>query len=484
MKVLVTGANGYIGTRLLHVLAARQLHVIALCRSKSRIHLPKHHCEKIEVIEGDLLKPETLSDIPQDIDAAYYLVHSMSTKTESFYNLEAKQAHNFIKALSSTSVKQIIYLGSLVCGEDLSQHVRSRLNVETIFKESKIPYTLLRAGIIVGSGSASFEIIRYLGERLPFMVAPKWVKNLSQPIGIADVIFYLSNVLLHPKCLNETFDIGGASILSFKDMILRYCEFRGLKRTIVCLPFISLNPSYWWIYLITPVNKYLARALVSSLRSEFLCYDHRIQQIFKHHPMSYEEAIRIAFQRFEQDAVLSTWKDPLVQNRLNSDLSEYLDVPKHGCNYEQVIVPFNCGRERLIEVLWSIGGNRGWFYMDWAWKIRGFFDKLFGGIGLRRGRVHQKDLRRGDPLDFWRVIVADKERGHLLLYAEMKLPGEAWLDFKVLSKDKKEFLQMTATFRPKGILGRLYWWSLFVFHLFIFNGMAKSIVSLAEKKNT
>jgi uncharacterized protein YbjT (DUF2867 family) len=480
MKVLITGANGYIGARLLRVLAAKHLNVVALVRSKKRLHLSPSIQDRVEVIEGDLLDPSTLKYLPHDIDAAYYLVHSMSTKTESFYSLEERQVTNFLNAVKHTSLRQIIYLGSLVSGKHLSEHVMSRLNVEKKIKESQIPYTILRAGIIVGSGSASFEIIRYLGERLPFMVAPKWVKNLSQPIGIADVIFYLTNVLFHTKCQSETFDIGGSSILSFKDMILRYCEFRGLKRTIWCLPIISLKPSYLWIYLVTPVNRYLARALVSSLRSEFLCHDFRIQKIFKHHPMTYEEAIRIAFQRFEQDAVLSTWKDPLVQNRLHSDLSEYMDVPIHGCNYKQVKVPITTSKKAVLDVLWQIGGSQGWYYMDWAWKLRGVLDKIWGGIGLRRGRVHQKELRRGDPLDFWRVIVADKELGHLLLYAEMKLPGEAWLDFKIIPDGEKESLLMTATFRPRGVMGRLYWWSLFVVHLFIFNGMANAIVAKSK----
>ncbi|GAB4226254.1 MAG: SDR family oxidoreductase [Chlamydiales bacterium] len=473
MKVLVTGANGYIGNRLIPVLIHEGHKVVALVRNPSRLHLPEKIEKQVEIVVGDFLKPESLDCIPEDVEATYYLAHSMKQVLKNFDQMEIHCAANFLQAMEKTQCRQIIYLSGLVSQKKLSKHLASRLRVEQKLKESTIPVTVLRAGIIIGSGSASFEIIRDLVEKLPVMVAPKWVKNRCQPISIFDVLIYLKGVLGNPKCLNKTFDIGGPDILTYKQMLYELANIRSLKRWIITVPVLTPRLSSYWLYFVTSTSYYLARSLVESLKTEAICRDHTIQHIIPHECMTYKKAIQRAFDKIEQNEVASSWKDAFSESDLPPEFPEGLEVPKYGCVNAIVTIPFEKDREDVIRNVWSIGGNTGWYAYNWAWNLRGFLDQIIGGVGLRRGRRDPVNLRSGDALDFWRVVVADREAGRLILFAEMKLPGEAWLEFNI----NEHQLTQTATFRPKGILGRMYWYSLYPLHKLIFFRMAYNIVT-------
>lgn len=476
MKILLTGANGYIGARLLPRLLEDGHEVYALVRSRSRIEIPKKFQSQFHIIEGDLLNPSSLLQIPSDIEAAYYLVHSMSYSAK-FSELEATSAKNFIARLDNTQAKQIIYLSGLSNEAHLSRHLSSRKKVGEILQLGKVPVTILMAGIIIGSGSASFEIIRDLVEKLPVMIAPKWLNQLTQPIAVRDVLAYLTLVLNHPACLGQSFEIGGPDVMSYKDLLLNFAKMRGLKRKIFTVPVLTPHLSSYWLFFVTSANFSLARFLVESLINRAVCKESRIQKIFPRKLLTYEEALQLAFARIEQDWVPSSWKDTLSGSTLNPDLSIYIHVPKFGIFCDQQAVPFSCSVEEVQKRVWSLGGNRGWLAMNWAWKLRGFLDKLVGGIGLRRGRTHPSRLKTGDALDFWRVLLADEKNCRLLLYAEMKLPGEAWLEFEIVPQKKGGILKQTATFRPNGVWGRFYWYSLYLFHIVIFKRLAKQLAN-------
>ncbi len=475
MKILLTGANGYIGKRLLPLLIRQGHDVVALVRSPSRLKIAPEFLDHVEVYIGDLMVAGTLNELPKDIDAAYYLVHSMARHKKNFMEQEKRCAENFVKALEKTKVQQIIYLGGIANADQLSPHLLSRRNVEDILGSSEIPLTILRAGIIFGAGSASFEIIRDLVEKLPVMVAPKWVATKSQPIAVIDVLFYLTEVLGNRKCFNETFDIGGPDRMSYKEMLYRFAKLRGLKRYIIQVPVLTPKLSSYWLFFVTSTNFYLAQALVESLKCEAVCENERIQEIIPHKCLGFEEAMQLAFTKIEQNDVISSWKDAMSGSSLDPSLSQYFEIPKHGCLSDIEKVTFKRDPKDVIDRVWKIGGNNGWYYMDWAWEARGLLDLFFGGVGLRRGRTSPVDIHEGDSLDFWRVLVANKEAGRLLLYAEMKVPGEAWLEFKVNKHPSGGELVQTATFRPRGVLGRLYWYGLLPFHRLIFTGMATTI---------
>lgn len=472
MKILLTGANGYIGTRLLLLLLEKGHEVYALVRSVKRIPLvPDKFKKQLHVIQGDLLDAQSLQQIPDEIDAAYYLVHSMSTSAKKFTALEAQSAKHFRDRLSSTNASQIIYLSGIVNDEQLSHHLASRKNVETILRQGKTPVTTLMAGIIIGAGSASFEIIRDLVEKLPIMIAPKWIKTLTQPIAIRDVLDYLILVLEHPACIGQRFEIGGPDILSYKELLLEFASIRKLKRWIITVPVLTPRLSSYWLYFITSASFPLAQSLVESLKNNAICKEDKIQKIFPKDLLDFKTAIRRSFNCIEEDDVPSSWKDAIGNSCLNPDLSTYVQVPHFGILSDEQVFSFTQSPDAVQEKMWSIGGDNGWLSMNWAWKMRGFIDKLFGGIGLRRGRTHPLRLKNGDALDFWRVLIADSKNRRLLLYAEMKLPGEAWLEFKIINHT----LYQTATFRPHGLFGRVYWYALFPFHFFVFRGLAHAL---------
>ena len=475
-KILLTGATGYIGKRLLPVLLDQGHEVVCCVRDKDRFPTDGIYTDpKISLFEVDFLKELPSSEAIKDIDAAYYLIHSMSSGKSDFGKLEETSARNFIKLVTPTAAQQIIYLTGITNEKDLSKHLASRKNVEEVLGKSKIPLTSVRAGIIVGSGSASFEIIRDLVEKLPVMITPKWLKTRSQPIAIRDVLKYLSGVLLKKETFGKAYDIGGPDVLTYKEMLLQFAEVRGLKRYIYTVPVMTPRLSSYWLYFVTSTSYRLAVNLVDSMKVEVIAEKNNLDEMLGIKPIPYKKAVELAFQKIEQNNVVSSWKDSLASSYADNSLLEHITVPKDGCFSDKRVKKIEGDPEIVFQNIWSIGGTKGWYYGNWMWKIRGYLDKLFGGVGLRRGRTNPDTINTGDTLDFWRVLAADRKNKRLLLYAEMKLPGEAWLEFKIIAKDGENYLQQIATFRPIGLAGRLYWYSVLPFHFFVFDGMAKNL---------
>jgi len=471
MKILLTGANGYVGRRLLPELLAQGHEVVCCVRDKKRLGLVEKTLELITVWEIDFLNELDFENCPIQIDVAYYLIHSMASSIHDFDDLEAKAARHFNAYMNHMNVNQVIYLSGIVNDPNLSKHMKSRNNVENILYQGKFKLTVLRAGIIVGSGSSSFEIIRDLCEKLPVMITPKWVLTKTQPIAIRDVIQYLIGVINRVDCYNKSFDIGGPNIISYKQMMQLYAKTRGFKIWMISVPVMTPKLSSYWLYFVTSTSFKLAMNLVDSMKVEVICKDNELQKMLQIKPISYVDAIKLAFKKIEQNLVVSSWKDSLASSSFKYNLSSYIQIPKYGCLKDSKTIKIE-HPDTALQNIWAIGGDKGWYYGSWMWQIRGFIDKLFGGVGLRRGRTSPNHLDTGDALDFWRVILADKENKRLLLFAEMKVPGEAWLEFRI---DKDNTLHQIATFRPKGIWGRLYWYSMLPFHYFIFNGMIKNI---------
>lgn len=474
MKVLLTGATGYIGKRLLSVLVQNGYHVVCCVRDKARFNPPINLKDSITILETDLTDRLSLQQIPTDIDAAYYLVHSMADSTK-FEDIETLSASNFRDAISATQAKHVIYLSGIVNETKLSKHLQSRKNVENILSQGTYHFTCIRAGIIIGSGSASFEIIRDLVEKLPVMIAPKWLLTRCQPIAVADVISVLSKTLMNDKTFDQSFDIGSNDILTYKEMLLNYAKVRKLKRKIWIVPVMTPKLSSYWLYFVTSTSYKLATALVESMKVEVICRNNNLLKLLQIEPISYTEAIRRAFDKIENNEIVSSWKDAYSSSGGKLNISRFITVPEFGCYRDKRERKIQ-NREICIAKIWGIGGDNGWYHTNWLWRMRGFIDKLFGGVGLRRGRTNQIEVSVGDALDFWRVIYENKDEGRLLLYAEMKLPGEAWLEFKI----KDDILIQTATFRPLGLAGRIYWYLVYPFHGIIFSGLIKR---LSENNN-
>ena len=472
MKILLTGVTGYIGKRLLIQLLEEGHHIVCSVRDRQHFgaHLFKNNLDQIEVIENDFLNKDTLKDIPQDIDVAYYLIHSMSSSDGDFSEKEKTSAENFRDVLEKTQVKQVIFLTGIINEDKLSKHLESRKNVEEALQSSVYALTCLRAGIIVGSGSASFEIIRDIVEKLPVMITPKWLNTKCQPIAIRNVIQYLIGVLGKEFTYNKHYDIAGTDILTYKQMLLQYAEIRGLKRTIFIVPVMTPKLSSYWLYFVTSTSYFLAQNLVDSMKIDVVATKNDLGEKLGIHLFSYKEAIQMAFDKIKQNNVLSSWYDSFTNQFHTRQVWQYLEVPDEGCFKDIRDIKVD-DEEATINRIFSIGGTTGWYYADFLWRIRGFLDKLFGGVGLRRGRRNMTELEAGDSVDFWRVLYADRDKKRLLLFAEMKLPGEAWLEFKI----KDGILHQEATFRPLGLSGRLYWYSVLPFHGLIFNGMLKKL---------
>lgn len=471
MKVLLTGVTGYIAQRLLPVLLENGQEVICCVRDKNRFNRKKYLSHNLTVIEADFLIKDSLQTIPNDIDVAYYLIHSMSTQTGDFESMEQICALNFKERIDQTTAKQVIYLSGISNAEELSRHLSSRKNVETVLSGGNFSLTTLRAGIIVGSGSASFEIIRDLVEKLPFMIAPQWLKTKCQPIAIRNVVEFLYGVIGRRETYNKSYDIGGPDILSYKEMLLRFAKIRNLKRRIVIVPVMTPKISSYWLYFVTATSYPLARNLVNSMKIEVTCRPNNLASLLNMELIDYNTSIKLAFDKIEQNQVLSSWKDAQTSAVFSKGFSNFIEVPVNGCFKDIRKMPV-ANSSRSLEKIWAIGGKTGWYYGNWLWELRGFLDQLAGGVGMRRGRKGEKDIASGEALDFWRVLLAEKDEKRLLLYAEMKLPGEAWLEFKI---DKNNILTQTATFRPLGLLGRLYWYSVLPFHGYIFKGMINNI---------
>jgi len=478
MRILLTGANGYIGMRLLPVLVEAGHEVTCVVRDRNRFQPSSDVLNKINIIEFDFLHPENALQHfnKKYFDVAYYLIHSLGDTTTTLKEYEIRSAGCFVLVATLTQVKQIVYLSGISNEQNLSKHLLARKNVKDVFIRSGIAYTIFEAGIIVGSGSISFEIIRDLTEKLPVMIVPRWLNSRCQPIAIRNVINYLYRCLLNEQTLFKTFEIGGPDVLTYKQMLLEFASVRDYKRYIFSLPVLFPGLSAYWLYFTTSANITIARRLVQSMKSDVICKEHTIHEIIPQELIPYREAIKMAFMRIEQNMVLSSWTDAASSSLSRLDINQYVKVPVNGCyKYRRWITIDNDKVEEIATRFFGIGGNQGWYYADKLWRIRGLMDKLVGGVGLGRGRRSEVDIQPGDVLDFWRVLLADRKNYRLLLFAEMKLPGEAWLEFSIVKNENRCLLKQTATFRPKGILGRNYWYAMLPFHYFIFRNMLKRI---------
>ncbi len=473
MRVLVTGANGYIGRRLCDTLVKEGHQVYGLVRnlSKSR-HISIENDTNFNVLEGDLSKEPQLQNFDLEFDVAYFLVHSMSTgSSEKLQEREAFSAKSFLKICEHTKCKQIIYLSGMTPKEPLSEHLEARQHVEEILMSSEIATTVLKSAIVVGAGSASFEIMRDLVEKLPVMIAPKWLNSKCQPIAVLDCIGYMLDVLGNRDCYNKEYDIAGPNVYTYKELLNVFAEKRNLNRWILTVPLLTPKLSSFWLTFVTAVPYSLAKSLVESLVHDMVVVNNEIKKVSTRKCLSYEEALDRAFDRVQSDNVFSKWSDDVSES--TRDLRE-LYVPFKGCFKDIRVISIE-NPEKSLQKIWSIGGVNGWYHGNFLWELRGYLDKIVGGAGLRRGRRNQNELQPGDIIDFWRVLFVNRESRRLLLYAEMKIPGEAWLEFKIVKEESVYKLVQIATFRPRGLMGRLYWYAVAPLHMFIFPGMAKKI---------
>jgi uncharacterized protein YbjT (DUF2867 family) len=473
--ILLTGATGYVGGRLAPRLLEKGYKVRCLARDPSRLI---GRWEGAEIEQGDVLEKDSLIEKFNGIETAYYLIHSMGG-SEEFSKTDLIAAENFASAAELHGVKRIIYLGGLGSSkENLSKHLSSRIKTGDTLRKSNVPVTEFRAGVIVGSGSLSFEMIRYLTERLAVMLTPKWVNTKTQPIAISDVLRYLIEAINNEKSKDEIIDIGGDDILTYKDLMNIYAEVRGLKRYFIKVPVLTPRLSSHWIGLVTPLPSRIAKPLVDGLKNELICQGEKAKELFGFSTISYKEAVKIALRQNKEGKTETIWFNSYSSGSSNKKLPVHL-IQKEGMIIEKRELALNATSEITFNILTSLGGKNGW-YANILWKIRGYIDLAFGGVGLRRGRRSQNELITGDPLDFWRVEAIEKNK-LLRLRAEMKLPGDAWLQFQTKdTNNKKSVLTQTAFFEPKGLWGLLYWYALYPLHGLIFRGMIRSIKMKAE----
>ena len=483
--ILVTGATGYVGGRLIPALLDAGYRVRAMGRSLEKLACrPWGHHPNVDLIRGDVLDMESLKRALSGCGAAYYLVHSMIAQKHKFVEADRRAAKNTVSAAESIGIERIIYLGGLSekKGVPLSKHLRSRIEVAEILQSGKVPVTDLRAPMILGSGSASFEILRYLVERLPVMITPRWVKSLNQPIAIRNVVTYLVGCLDHDETIGQTYDIGGPDVVAYRDLLDIYAQEAKLpKRWIIPVPVLTPTLSAHWIHLISPVPHSIALPLTEGLSSNAVCSEKRIQSIIPQKLLTPREAIRRALDKILQEQVDTCWADAgeiITPEWAHCGDADWAGGTIMQCGYR---VRIKAVPDEVWPPISRIGGKTGWYYVDGLWWLRGLMDRWSGGVGLRRGRRHPTELRVGDALDFWRVLdIAPKER--LLLLAEMKVPGEALLEFKIYPiGDQYTDLQMLSRFLPKGLWGMLYWYSLYPLHEMIFFGMLKKMAKIIGK---
>lgn len=485
--VLVLGATGYVGGRLVPQLLAAGSRVRCLARDPRKL-VDAPWAGQVEIVRGDLLDAASVAAACVGVDAICYLVHMMGTNPD-FEQADRTAAEHVARAAAAAGVQRIVYLGGL--GEDSassSAHLRSRAEVGRILLDGDVPTTVLRAAVIIGSGSASFEMLRHLVEKLPVMITPRWVRTRVQPIAVRDVLRYVVGALDQRDGKDHIYDIGGPEVLTYLDMMRRYARVAGLPpRLIVPVPVLTPALSSHWVNLVTPVPFGLARQLVRSLAVEVVATPdgEDIRHLVPGEPLSYDEAVTQALRHVRDQDVATSWREA---DRAGRDPAEpYPGDPdwSGGTLLADVrTVTSHATAEQLFETVSAVGGDRGWPAHQWAWSIRGWFDKSIGGVGLRRGRRDPARLRVGDALDFWRVEEAqeprDGARGVLRLQAEMRLPGRAWLEWQIVPADGSAVLRQRALFAPRGLLGRLYWWALAPFHGMIFSGMATELARRAE----
>jgi uncharacterized protein YbjT (DUF2867 family)/uncharacterized protein YndB with AHSA1/START domain len=473
-NILVTGATGYIGSRLVPRLLDAGYPVRVLARNASRLE-GRTWFSKVEVVEGDVLRPETLPPVMQDIDHAYYFIHSMSDTT-NFSTMEASAAENFGKAARSSGVERIIYLGGLGHPDsDLSTHLRSRLQTGEVLRESGVPVTEFRAAIIVGSGSISFEMIRYMTERVPIMITPRWVSMKVQPISIRNILDYLVQALEVPESENKIIEIGGDDVLTYGEMMQEYARIRGLTRFLIPVPVLTPRLSSYWLQWVTPLNAHVAKPLIEGLRNEVIVRENSAKRLFHDIKLtSYHDAVNQALEKLNPDRTESPWgvsAGTSASGRKSVQLSNI-----EGMIVERYTRKIPAPVESVFLVLSSISSTNNRWFAGFLWQLRGFLDRLLGGVGLRRGRSHPSEIHVGDALDFWRVEAYEPNR-KLRIRAEMKVPGEAWLEFETIpDQDGSTKLFQTSYFAPRGLIGHLYWYALYPVHKIVFSGLMNAIV--------
>ncbi len=476
--VLVSGATGYVGGRLVPLLLDSGYRVRVLGRSLSKLESRSWAGHRnIDMARADFLDYASLEKAVEGCWAAFYLVHSMNARHKDFAGADRNAALNMAEAASRAGLERIIYLGGLgIEGKTLSKHLRSRTEVARILQAGGVPTTFLRAAMILGSGSASFEMMRYLVERLPVMVTPRWVQNPVQPIAIRNVLGYLRGCLEHDETMGGTFDIGGTDILTYKRLMEIYAEVAGLrKRWIIPVPLLTPHLSSYWVHLVTPVPSHIARPLAEGLRNPVVCQENRIRSIIPQDLQDCRETIRLALGRVKEQCVETCWADagPIIY----PEWAQCGDVPYAGGTVMEAgyRVVLDAGPDEVWKTIVRIGGRKGWFSSRYLWAVRGLIDRLAGGMGLRRGRPDPVRLRPGDPVDFFRVLEV-REARQLSLISEMKFPGEATLEFRLhpLPEGGTE-LQQLSRFLTRGGLGLAYWYILYPFHQYVFKGMLKGI---------
>jgi uncharacterized protein YbjT (DUF2867 family) len=475
--ILVTGATGYIGGRLVPKLLDAGYHVRCLVRDPSRLQ-GRPWRDKVEVVQCDALSTVELVNAMQGVYAAYYLIHGMQGgRVNAGRDLQV--ARNFAQAAEDANIERIIYFGELVDPTaDLSPYLRARHETGYTLRYGKVPVTEFRAGMVIGSGSVLFEMIRYLTERELVMLCPAWFYSQAQPIAIRDVLSYLVGCLQIPDTVGRVIEIGGSNSLTYADMLLGYAKERNLKRWLIPIPVYASRLSAYWVHLVTPIHSRLIAPLIEGLRLNLIVRDESAKRLFPHiKPIDFQTATRLALGRIQRDHVETSWSDALVSAM--GDFKPYQFLVSDGMFIERFQMYLDVSPEAVFRSYTGIGGARGWLYMDWAWSLRGWMDKVIGGVGLRRGRRHPDEIRTGESLDFWRVEAIEKDR-RMLLRAEMKVPGKAWLEFESVPKDGRTLVSSTAYFAPHGVSGILYWYTMWPFHKFIFAGLTRGIASRAR----
>ena len=475
--ILLTGATGYIGGRLLHRLQDEGLPTRCLARNPDRLLTEVE--ASTELVQGDVLDLSSLQAALQGVETAFYLVHSMGAGND-FAEEDKRGAKNFATAAKEAGVKRIVYVGGLGdSNEKLSEHLRSRHETGEVLRSTGVEVIELRASIVIGSGSLSFEIVRALSERLPAMICPRWVEVQAQPIAIEDLLSYLTKSISLPYEGSRTFEIGGPDVATYGEVMREYMRQRGLKRLMISVPFLTPNLSSLWLGLVTPVYARIGRKLIQSLKNPTVISDKSAELAFSVKPMGLKAAIERALENEDKDYAKTRWSDALSSGGQRATSSD-MPTGRRIVDSRALVVP--CSASEAFAPIQRIGGDTKW-YGDWLWRLRGFIDLLVGGVGVRRGRRHPVDLAVGDALDFWRVE-AIKPDSLLRLRAEMKVPGRAWLQFEVLpTKDGTEIRQ-TATYDPRGLFGLLYWYCLYPLHVPIFKGMLLRIAQKATNSST